>query len=139
MKQKNRTIKINTIPTDGSGSLSFFEANRDIPFEIKRIYFISNVPEGKKRGFHAHKTLKQLLFCPYGEIIISLDNGNDKQDILLNDPSIGILIDEPLWREMHWLKESSALCVAASDYYDPNDYIRDYNEYLNYINLEGVK
>lgn len=134
---KYSLIKINTIPTEGSGSLSFFEARRDIPFEIKRIYYISNVPEGEKRGFHAHKKLKQLLFCPYGEILITLDDGVHKEDILLEDPSKGILIEEPLWREMLWKKEASALCVAASDYYEPDDYIRDYDDFLRFMKIGG--
>ncbi len=134
---KYSLIKINTITTDDSGSLSFFEANRDIPFEIRRIYFITNVPEGVKRGFHAHKKLKQLLFCPYGEILVTLDDGVQKEDILLKDPSTGIQIEEPLWREMLWKKEASALCVAASDYYDPDDYIRDYDEFLKFMHVGG--
>ena len=128
-----RTIGIKTIDTKDSGSLSFFEGNRDVPFEIKRIYYISSVPMGITRGFHAHKALKQLLFCPYGEILIRLDDGCVKEEILLNNPSVGILIDKPMWREMVWMKEASALCVAASEYYDPDDYIRDYEKFLAFV------
>lgn len=102
-----RMIGIKTIYTEDSGVLSFFEGNRDIPFEIKRIYYISNVPQGVTRGFHAHKELKQLLFCPYGEIVIKLDDGGAKDEILLNNPSTGIIIERPLWREMVWQKEAS--------------------------------
>ena len=132
----NRIISIKTIPTIEAGELSFFEAGHDIDFEIKRIYYISKVPEGRRRGFHAHKKLKQLLFCPYGEIQLILDDGSVREEITLNDPSIGIVIDKPTWREMLWLKKDSVLCVAASDYYKVEDYIRNYDEFLSYLQNE---
>lgn len=127
-----KLIKIKTIPTADAGELSFFEADKDIPFPIKRIYYITKVPEGVRRGFHAHKELKQLLFCPYGKIQIILDNGKEREEIVLSDPSVGIVIDRPLWREMLWLEPNSVLCVAASEYYCTEDYIRDYNEFLEF-------
>ena len=120
-----KVIHIKTVPTIDAGELAFFEGMRDIPFEIKRFYFISKVPEGVRRGFHAHKTLKQLLFCPYGRIQLVLENELGRNEIELSDPSIGIIIDRPTWREMLWLQKDSVLCVAASDFYDPEDYIRD--------------
>ena len=128
-----RVVHIRTIPTIDSGELSFFEASDDIPFEIKRIYYISKVPEGVRRGFHAHKELKQLLFCPYGRIRLLLENRNGREEIELSDPSVGILIEEPTWREMLWICKDSVLCVAASDHYDPGDYIRDYDEFIKHI------
>ncbi len=129
-----KIIHITTIPTVNAGELSFFETNKDIPFDIKRIYYISKVPEGVRRGFHAHKELKQLLFCPYGRIQLILENINGREEIELSDPSIGVIIDTCTWREMLWLQKDSVLCVAASDYYDVNDYIRNYDSFLNYIN-----
>lgn len=129
----NRIISIKTVPTIEAGELSFFEAGHDIDFEIKRIYYISKVPEGRRRGFHAHKELKQLLFCPYGEIQLILDDGTVREEITLNDPSIGILIEKPTWREMLWLKKDSVLCVAASEHYQVADYIRDYGEFLTFV------
>lgn len=128
-----RVIRIKTISTIGAGELSFFESNHNIPFEIKRIYYISKVPEGVRRGFHAHKKLKQLLFCPYGKIQLILENKDQREEIELSDPSIGVLIDKPTWREMLWLQKDSVLCVAASDYYLAEDYIRDYQEFCNYV------
>lgn len=128
-----KVVSIKTIPTVNAGELSFFEASNDVPFDIKRIYYISKVPEGIRRGFHAHKKLKQLLFCPYGEIQLVLDEGDGKQEITLSDPSIGILIDHPIWREMLWLKRNSVLCVAASEFYDVEDYIRNYEDFKKYI------
>ena len=127
-----RVIHIKTIPTVNTGELSFFEANHDIPFEIKRIYYISKVPEGVRRGFHAHKELKQLLFCPYGRIQLVLENKIGREEIELSDPSIGVIIDQCTWREMLWLQKDSVLCVAASDFYKVEDYIRDYQEFKEY-------
>lgn len=128
-----RIIHIKTIPTVDAGELSFYEANHDIDFEIKRQYYISKVPEGVRRGFHAHKELKQLLFCPYGRIQLILENELGREEIELSDPSIGVIIDRPTWREMLWLQKDSVLCVAASDYYKVEDYIRDYYEFEKYL------
>ena len=131
-----RIVHIKTVPTINAGELSFFEGTRDIPFEIRRIYFISKVPEGTRRGFHAHKELKQLLFCPYGRIQLILENEFGREEIELSDPSIGVVIDRPTWREMLWLQKDSVLCVAASDFYRAEDYIRDYGEFRRWIGEE---
>ena len=128
-----KVIHIKTIPTVNAGELSFFETNNDIEFDIKRIYYISKVPEGIRRGFHAHKELKQLLFCPYGRIQLLLENELGREEIELSDPSIGVVIDRPTWREMLWMQTDSVLCVAASDYYRAEDYIRDYDIFKKYI------
>lgn len=128
-----KVVHIKTIPTVNAGELSFFEGMHDIPFDIKRIYYISKVPEGMRRGFHAHKKLKQLLFCPYGRIQLILENEMGREEIELSDPSVGVVIDKPTWREMLWLQKDSVLCVAASEYYDEDDYIRCYSDFLNFI------
>lgn len=128
-----KVIHIKTIPTIDAGELSFFEGTHEIPFDIKRIYYISKVPEGVRRGFHAHKKLKQLLFCPYGRIQLILENRNGREEIELSDPSIGVLIEECTWREMLWLQKDSVLCVAASDFYDVEDYIREKSDFERYI------
>lgn len=127
-----RLIRINTIASLEAGILCVFESGKDIDFDIKRIYYISNVPEGVQRGFHAHKELKQLLFCPYGRISLLLDDGMFKETIILDNPSLGVVIDKPIWREMSWLKKDSVLVVAASEYYTSEDYIRNYEEFLNF-------
>ncbi len=131
-----KIVRIKTIPTVNAGELSFFEATKEIPFEIKRIYYITKVPEGVRRGFHAHKKLKQLLFCPYGRIQLVLENKYGREEVELSDPSVGVVIEEPTWREMLWLQKDSVLCVAASDFYEVEDYIRDYNEFKDFINDE---
>ena len=133
-----KVVHIKTIPTVNAGELSFFEVTHDIPFDIKRIYYISKVPEGVRRGFHAHKELKQLLFCPYGRIQLILENRNGREEIELSDPSIGVVIDQLTWREMLWLQKDSVLCVAASDFYVSEDYVRDYNEFKKYLDKINI-
>ena len=132
-----KVVHIQTIPTVNAGELSFFETNKEVSFPIQRIYYISKVPEGARRGFHAHKKLKQFLFCPYGRIQLELENESGKEAIELRDPSIGILIENCTWREMLWLQKDSVLCVAASELYDPEDYIRDYEDFCKYIGKEA--
>ena len=128
-----RTINIKTIDSHGMGMLSFFEGSHDVPFAIKRIYYIHGVPEGAQRGAHAHIALRQILFCPYGKIEILLDDGEEKASVMLDVPSKGLIIGPGLWRDMVWHQENSVLCVAASEYYDEKDYIRDYAAFLQHV------
>jgi dTDP-4-dehydrorhamnose 3,5-epimerase-like enzyme len=129
----NSIIRLTTHGNPTTGYLSFFESKRDIPFDIKRIYYTYNVPVGTKRGMHAHKKLQQILWCPYGEIEVILDGGETRETYLLDSPGKGLLIGNGIWREMIWKKEESVLCVAASDYYNEDDYIRDYDEFLKCV------
>ncbi|MDY0276986.1 MAG: FdtA/QdtA family cupin domain-containing protein [Acholeplasma sp.] len=127
-----KLIKINTV-SDQKGQLSFFESQKNIEFDIKRIYYIYNAKEGVQRGFHAHKQLKQFLFCPSGSVKLFLDNGFEKSEIILDSPTIGLQILPCVWREFTFLKQQSVLIVAASEYYQESDYIRNYDMFLNYI------
>lgn len=119
-------------PDSRYGGLSFVEGERDIPFAIKRIYCIYETEKGLHRGFHAHKLNYQLLFCPYGKIDIIIDDGMEKETVTLNRPDKGLILTPGLWREMIWRETGSVLCVAASEYYDPKEYIRNYDEFLTY-------
>ena len=132
MQYKIISIKTAKNQNASMGALSVFEGTHDIPFEIKRIYYIHGVEKGIKRGMHAHKALQQLLFCPYGAVEIELDDGHTQERVLLDDPSKGLVLYPGLWRNMYWKVDHSVLCVAASDYYDESDYIRDYHEFLTY-------
>ena len=85
------------------------------------------------RGGHAHKKLRQLLWCPYGRIRIRLDDGHENAEVLLDTPNKGLVVEHNMWREMLWEKENSVLCVAASEFYEESDYIRDYRQFLRFV------
>lgn len=129
---ENGLIKIRTVETEGKGQLSFFEADIDIPFAIKRVYYTYDVPLGEKRGGHAHRDLYQLLICPKGRIEVILNNGFSEEGYILDDPSKGLLVSNMTWRDMVWLEADSVLMVAASEHYDEADYIRDFDSFLQY-------
>ena len=125
-----KTVHIKSVAAPGGlGTLSFFEGERDLPFAIKRIYYIHGVSKGMQRGGHAHKKLRQILWCPYGSILIKLDDGTEKAEVRLDDPTLGLLVEHNIWREMIWEQTDSVLCVAADAWYDETDYIRDYEEF----------
>lgn len=126
-------LKRITAPDSKAGTLSFLEGKHDVPFPIRRVYWITETEAGIHRGFHAHKLNCQLLYCPYGKIDIKLDNGLGKKDVIrLEGPDKGLLLMPGLWREMIWLETGSVLCVIASEYYDADEYIRDYDKFLEY-------
>ena len=119
--------------TNETGTLSFFESERHIPFDIRRVYYIYDVQGNSRRGFHAHRELQQVLFCIHGSCKLLLDNGTERVDVLLDDPAEGLLIENPIWREMYDFSPGAVLLVMASQYYDEADYIRDYDEFLAFL------
>ena len=129
-----RVIDVTTVQNADPkyGALSFLEGKRDIPFPIRRVYWITETEAELHRGFHAHKLNCQLLYCPYGVIDIILDDGLKKTTVTLDKPGKGLLLMPGLWREMVWKKTGSVLCVLASEYYDADEYIRNYDEFIEY-------
>ena len=119
---------------DDRGMLIAFEENKDIPFEIKRVYFMYDTKEGVRRGYHAHKNLKQILVCVHGSCKVLLDNGAEKKIVHLEKPYEGLYIENNIWREMYDFSEDAVLMVFASDFYKEEDYIRDYDEFLELVN-----
>ncbi|BCZ47088.1 dTDP-6-deoxy-3,4-keto-hexulose isomerase [Clostridium gelidum] len=115
---------------DKYGHLTPIESKIDIPFEIKRIYCITRVDQGITRGFHSHRKLHQVLICINGSVKIRTKNPIEEEVIELNDPSVGLYLGNYVWREMFDFSEGSVLLVIASEYYDENDYIRNYDFYL---------
>ena len=122
------------IKGDERGSLISLEENKNIPFEIKRVYYIFNTVEGIRRGFHAHKKLKQVLVCVAGSCKILLDDGKSKEEISLDNPNKGLLIESMIWREMFDFSPDCVLMVLANEVYDESDYFRDYQQFLSYLN-----
>lgn len=129
-------IKIIHFPTlgDNRGQLVALEAHKTVPFEIKRIYYLFDTKRGISRGFHAHKNLKQVAVCVQGSCRFILDNGKYQETIILSSANIGLVIEGLIWREMHDFTTDCVLLVLASEYYDEDDYIRDYNDFLEMIN-----
>lgn len=125
-------IQIINFPINGDdrGSLIAVENNKEIPFKIKRIYYIFNTQKNVSRGFHAHKKLKQVAICVKGKCRIVLDDGKNQESVWLDSPEKGLLIQDLTWREMHDFSDDCVLLVLASELYNESDYIRDYDEFL---------
>lgn len=123
---------------DYRGSLMVAESNRNVPFKVERIYYILDVKPDVPRGFHAHKSLIQLAFCLRGSCKMLMDNGVEKQEVYINQANRGLLIPPLVWHEMHDFSEDCVMLVLASDCYDENDYIRDYETFKKYSNIKLV-
>ena len=119
---------------DDRGSLVALESYKNIPFDIKRVYYIFDTKSGVVRGLHAHKDLSQVMVCLKGSCRVVLDNGSIKEQVVLDSPNKGLLLDSMIWREMHDFSEDCALLVLANEHYDESDYIRDYDEFLKKVN-----
>ena len=116
--------------TNETGTLSFFESERHIPFEIRRVYYIYDVQGDSRRGFHAHRNLGQVLLCIHGSCKILLDNGGERETVLLDKPYEGLYIDNDTWREMYDFSPDAVLMLLASELYNEEDYIRNYDEQI---------
>ena len=115
---------------DERGNLVALEENINVPFQIRRVYFMYDTLEDVTRGMHSHRKLVQILFCVAGECMIRLDDGRDKVELKLNKPSEGLYIGPGIWREMYQFAPGTILMVLASEHYDERDYIRDYATFL---------
>lgn len=119
---------------DERGSLIAFEENHNIPFDIKRVFYIYGTQEGIPRGEHSHYKTKQLLVAINGSCKVTLDDGNKKETFMLNKPNVGLFQDAKIWGMMHDFSQDCILMVFADTYYDESDYIRDYNMFLEVLN-----
>lgn len=111
---------------DDRGSLIAFENGHNLPFDVKRVYYIYGTQAGVSRGFHAHRKLKQLLIAVSGSVTVKTEHDGKTETHLLNRPDEGLLIEGFVWREMHDFSPDCVLIVLADDYYNEADYIRDY-------------
>mgnify|MGYP004601373993 CR=1 FL=1 len=118
---------------DERGMLVALEECKDIPFVVKRVYYMyDTIPKGR-RGYHAHKKLEQILVCVHGSCTIHLDDGYDVEEIILDKPYEGLYISNNIWREMYNFSEDAVLLVLASELYDEGDYIRDYQKFMEQV------
>ena len=135
MTTRLSNIQLLEIPKihDTRGNLSVIEGNV-IPFEIKRVYYLYDVPSDGYRGGHAHKELRQLLIALSGSFDVVLKDGISEKIVTLNKPNYGLLIPTGIWRELQNFSSGSVCLVLASDEYSEEDYIRDYNEFVLFKN-----
>ena len=118
---------------DPRGNLSVAEQMKDVPCDIKRAYWVYDVPGGESRGGHAHKRLKQLVIALSGSFHVTLDNGTEQETVLLNHPWQGLIIETGIWRTLDDFSSGAVCLVLASELYEEDDYIYDYSEFLDYV------
>lgn len=126
-------VRIIDLPkvTDQRGNLTFVEGGRHVPFEIKRIYYLYDVPGGAERGGHAHKALQELIIAMSGSFDVVLDDGAQKKRVHLNRPYYGLYVPTMLWRELDNFSSGAVCMVLASNLYDEQDYYRNYRDFLD--------
>ena len=122
---------------DERGSLIAIEGGYDIPFEIKRVYYIFDTKKGVERGFHAHIKLKQICIAVKGSCTFVLDDGKKREEVKLDRPDKGLFIEGLIWREMKDFSDDCVLVVLASEHYDESDYIRDYDRFLEVVKYDS--
>ena len=128
-------VKLYQFPPHGDdrGQLIAIEEGKDLPFDVKRVYYIYDTLPGVRRGFHAHRCLEQILICVSGSCKIHLDNGTETAEVLLDKPWEGLYIANNMWREMYDFSPGAVLLVLASEFYDEKDYIRNYEDFKKMI------
>lgn len=122
--------------SDKRGALSVVESEVDVPFKIERVYYLFNTDIGIERGFHAHKELVQMAVCVKGSCNILLDDGVCKEEVNMNSPLKGLIIDKMVWHKMSRFSSDCVLVVFASNHYNESDYIRDYDTFLRMVESE---
>ena len=127
-------IELDRHHSDRKGNISVVENGRDVPFNVKRTYYLYDVPGGESRGGHAHKELRQLIIAASGSFTVTLDDGHVKRTFTLNRPYQGLYVVPGIWRTLDDFSSGAVCLVLASEKYDASDYIRDYNEFLEYKN-----
>lgn len=125
-------IELDKHHSDRKGNISVVENQYTVPFDVKRIYYLYDIPGGESRGAHAHKELSQLLIAASGSFRVTLDDGNVKRSFVLNRPYQGLYIKPGIWRDLDDFSSGAVCMVLASEIYQKEDYIRDYKDFLSY-------
>lgn len=135
--QNSGIVKLKFVDDFPDGALVIGQARESVPFDIKRIYYITNLSNPRAvRGKHAHKKLEQYIFSLSGSFRLHLDDGRNKQNLTIDSPYYGIRLGPKLWHTMTKFSRDCVILVLADDYYDENDYIRDYDKFLEYVRNE---
>lgn len=131
-------IEMDKHHSDDKGNITVVENCKTVPFNVKRVYYLYDVPGGGSRGSHAHKELQQLIVAASGSFDVTLDDGNVKRTFTLNRPYQGLLVVPGIWRDLNNFSAGSVCLVLASEKYDENDYIRHYEEFINYKKIRKL-
>ena len=125
-------IELDKHHSDRKGNLSVVENGVTLPFDVKRVYYLYDIPGGESRGAHAHKELEQLIVAASGSFSVTLDDGKCKRTFMLNRPYQGLYVKQGMWRDLADFSSGAVCMVLASELYKEEDYIRDYGEFLKY-------
>lgn len=125
-------VELSQHHSDRKGNISVVENGKTVPFDVKRTYYLYDIPGGEERGAHAHKELHQLIIAASGSFDVTLNDGNVKRTFMLNRPYQGLYVVPGMWRELNNFSSGAVCLVLASDVYDEKDYIRDYDVFLKY-------
>ena len=128
-------IELDKHHSDRKGNLTVVENGATLPFNVKRVYYLYDVPGGESRGSHAHRELEQLIVAASGSFTVTLDDGTGKRSFFLNRPYQGLYVKPGLWRDLDDFSSGAVCMVLASEVYEAGDYIRDYNEFLSFRGL----
>lgn len=129
-------IELDKHHSDRKGNIYVVENGITVPFDVKRVYYLYDVPGGESRGSHAHKELSQLIIAASGSFRVTLDDGNVKRSFILNRPYQGLYVKPGIWRDLDDFSSGAVCMVLASEVYLPEDYIREYDEFLEFRNIE---
>ena len=129
-------IELDKHHSDRKGNISVVENGITVPFDVKRVYYLYDVPGGESRGSHAHKELSQLIIAASGSFRVTLDDGNVKCSFILNRPYQGLYVKPGIWRDLDDFSSGAVCMVLASEVYQAEDYIRDYQEFLEYRGIQ---
>lgn len=130
-------IELDKHHSDRKGNISVVENGKTLPFDVKRVYYLYDVPGGESRGSHAHKELEQLIVAASGSFRVTLDDGNVKRSFFLNRPYQGLYVKPGLWRDLDDFSSGAVCMVLASEVYQAEDYIRDYDEFLRFREINN--
>lgn len=129
-------VELDKHHSDRKGNLTVVENGKTLPFDVKRVYYLYDVPGGENRGSHAHRKLEQLIIAASGSFTVTLDDGTNKRSFTLNRPYQGLYVKPGLWRDLDNFSSGAVCLVLASEVYEKEDYIRDYQEFIKYRNNE---
>lgn len=127
-------VELDKHHSDREGNLTVVENGATLPFDVKRVYYLYDIPGGEGRGAHAHRDLEQLIIAASGSFTVTLDDGNSKRSFFLNRPYQGLYVKPGLWRDLVDFSSGAVCMVLASDVYLADDYIRDYSDFIKYRN-----